>query len=72
MDGFTHNVERLVLDVMSNDNVQDVVRTIVEKEGRIDVLVNNAGVLCTGRLGLCDKFGVLKSFLTSCSRRSCH
>ncbi|OJT15605.1 NADPH-dependent 1-acyldihydroxyacetone phosphate reductase [Trametes pubescens] len=48
MDGFTHNVERLVLDVISDDNVQDVVGTIVEKEGRIDVLVNNAGVLCTG------------------------
>ncbi|EIW65337.1 oxidoreductase [Trametes versicolor FP-101664 SS1] len=49
MGGFTHNtVERLVLDVMSDDNVQDVVRTILEKEGRIDVLVNNAGVLCTG------------------------
>lgn len=49
MEGFTHNVERLVVDVMSDDNVQDIVRIIIEKEGRIDVLVNNAGVLCTGR-----------------------
>ncbi|KAI0364901.1 oxidoreductase [Pilatotrama ljubarskyi] len=48
MDGFRHDVERLRLDVTSDEDVRSVVKTIVDKEGRIDVLVNNAGVLCTG------------------------
>ncbi len=52
MDGFKqHNVEKLVLDVTNEQNIRDVVNTIIEKEGRIDVLVNNAGVLCIGMLG---------------------
>ncbi|KAI0762253.1 oxidoreductase [Fomes fomentarius] len=49
MDGFKqHNVEKLVLDVTNEQNIRDVVNTIIEKEGRVDVLVNNAGVLCIG------------------------
>lgn len=52
MDGLKqHNVEKLVLDVTNEQNIRDVVNTIIEKEGRIDVLVNNAGVLCVGMLG---------------------
>ncbi|KAI9062271.1 oxidoreductase [Trametes sanguinea] len=48
MEGFKHPVEKLVLDVTDDRNVQEVVKTILDREGRIDVLVNNAGVLCTG------------------------
>ncbi|KAI0699860.1 oxidoreductase [Cerioporus squamosus] len=49
MDGLMHpGVEKLVLDVTDENNVRDVVNTIVSREGRIDVLVNNAGVLCVG------------------------
>ncbi|OSD05587.1 oxidoreductase [Trametes coccinea BRFM310] len=48
MEGFEHPVEKLRLDVTDDENVQVVVKTILEREGRIDVLVNNAGVLCTG------------------------
>ncbi|KAI0770927.1 oxidoreductase [Trametes elegans] len=48
MEGFKHDVERLRLDVTSDEDVRSVVQTILDKEGRIDVLVNNAGVLCTG------------------------
>lgn len=52
MDGFKqHNAEKLVLDVTNEQNIRDVVNTIIEKEGRIDVLVNNAGILCIGMLG---------------------
>ena len=41
------NVQKLVLDVTNNENIQDVVKTVIEREGKIDALVNNAGVLCT-------------------------
>lgn len=49
MDAFKHdNIEKLVLDVTDDQNVQDVVKVIVGREGKIDVLVNNAGALCVG------------------------
>ncbi|KAH9855734.1 oxidoreductase [Lenzites betulinus] len=48
MDGLRETIEKLVLDVTSEENVKKVVEAVIEKEGRIDVLVNNAGVLCTG------------------------
>ncbi|TFK90607.1 oxidoreductase [Polyporus arcularius HHB13444] len=49
MHGLRHsNVEKLVLDVTDEKNINDVVDTVISKEGRIDVLVNNAGVLCIG------------------------
>ncbi|RPD56254.1 oxidoreductase [Lentinus tigrinus ALCF2SS1-7] len=49
MDGLKHsNVEKLVLDVTNEDNIRDVVNTIISQEGRVDVLVNNAGVHCIG------------------------
>ena len=48
MESFKHPVERLKLDVTSDENVQEVVKTIIEKEGKIDILVNNAGVLSSG------------------------
>ncbi|CAI0554446.1 unnamed protein product [Linum tenue] len=36
------------LDVSSEESVQRVVANVVEKYGRVDVLVNNAGVQCVG------------------------
>jgi 3-oxoacyl-[acyl-carrier protein] reductase len=36
------------LDVRDRDSVNEVVATIVQKHGGLDVLVNNAGVLCVG------------------------
>lgn len=42
------NVEKLALDVLSDEQVKAVVQTVIENEGRIDVLVNNAGVNCAG------------------------
>ncbi|XP_071724744.1 short-chain dehydrogenase RED1-like [Rutidosis leptorrhynchoides] len=38
------------LDVLSDDSVQNVVSNLVEKFGKTDVLVNNAGVLCVAPL----------------------
>ena len=49
MEAFKHdNIEKLVLDVTNDQNVQDVVETIIRRECKIDVLVNNAGALCVG------------------------
>ncbi|KAI0803199.1 oxidoreductase [Irpex lacteus] len=51
MATFQHpSIEKLTLDVLSDEQVTSVVKTIVEKEGQIDVLVNNAGVNCAGAI----------------------
>lgn len=38
------------LDVLSEQSVGHVVSNVLEKFGRIDVLVNNAGIQCVGPL----------------------
>ncbi|OCH95693.1 NAD-P-binding protein [Obba rivulosa] len=49
MEGFKHDsIERLQLDVTLDENVADVVKCIIKNEGRIDIVVNNAGVMCHG------------------------
>jgi 1-acylglycerone phosphate reductase len=44
MDGLaaTGDIRKIKLDVNDAKNVEDVVRTIIDAEGRIDILVNNA------------------------------
>ena len=42
------NIEVLDVDVTQGKSVTDAVATILAKEGRIDVVVNNAGIYATG------------------------
>ncbi|KAJ4485902.1 oxidoreductase [Lentinula aciculospora] len=50
MEGFSHpRIEKLSLDVTSDEDVKRVVGEIAGKEGKIDIVVNNAG---TGAAGM--------------------
>ncbi len=42
------NIEVLDVDVTNGKSVSDAIATIIEKEGRIDVVVNNAGIYAVG------------------------
>lgn len=42
------NIEVLDVELTNGKSVTDAINTIIRKEGRIDVLVNNAGVYATG------------------------
>src|ERR1700722_3030504 len=45
MDGFKDTgIEKLSLDVTSDDDVENVIKTVLDAEGKIDILVNNAGI----------------------------
>jgi short chain dehydrogenase len=56
MQGFQDEaIKQLALDVTNEEQVKSVVKTIVAKEGHIDVVINNAGVLTPGAL-LCISF----------------
>ncbi|KAI0684751.1 oxidoreductase [Cytidiella melzeri] len=51
MATFQHpNIEKVTLDVLSDEQAKAVVHSIIDKEGKIDVLVNNAGVNCAGAI----------------------
>jgi NAD(P)-dependent dehydrogenase (short-subunit alcohol dehydrogenase family) len=50
MDGFKHPMEKRAMDVTSDDDVKLVVQSILEEQGKIDIVVNNAGVIAIGPL----------------------
>src|SRR2546427_7437423 len=49
-DGQLANVERVRLDVRDEESVRSCVRTVLDRAGRIDALVNNAGYALIGGL----------------------
>jgi len=60
-----HGIKTAALDVTSDDDVQRVVRDILDAEGKIDVVVNNAGALGAGPLIDNDMDRVWQSFNTN-------
>ncbi|TFK88666.1 NAD-P-binding protein [Polyporus arcularius HHB13444] len=66
MAALTHpNIERLRMDVTDGTSVKAGIEQIVEKEGRIDMLVNNAGVTCTGPVIDLDDARIQQTFDTN-------
>ncbi|CAN6339148.1 unnamed protein product [Urochloa humidicola] len=51
----------LPLDVTSEPSIQEAVRRVLSEHGRIDVLVNNAGIGCTGPLAELDTDAVRRA-----------
>ena len=43
------NIDHLCMDVTDDASVKAAIDQIIANEGRIDVLVNNAGVMHTGK-----------------------
>lgn len=72
--GTTRNVEKykdfndfnlVQLDVTNIDSVQNAVNAVIEKEGQLDVLINNAGVGITGAIEETPHEEILNAFNTN-------
>lgn len=49
-------------DITDNEQVKNAVRQVLEKENRVDVLINNAGIGMVGAVEDSDKEGIIKLF----------
>ncbi len=57
--------ELLELDVRDTDSINNAVQALIAKEGRLDVLVNNAGIGITGPIEETPHEEILKAFDTN-------
>ncbi|UZO79876.1 SDR family oxidoreductase [Aquimarina sp. ERC-38] len=55
----------LPLDVADQKSIQDVVSNIIQQEGRLDILINNAGAGITGPLEEIPSSEILQNFTTN-------
>jgi len=55
----------LEMDVTDVDSIQKTIATVIEKEGRLDVLINNAGIGITGPIEETPHKEILKVFDTN-------
>jgi len=60
------NFHVVKLDVSEDENVKDVVQSIIKKHGRIDVLINIAGVGSAGAVEKTPMEDIKKSFEVNC------
>lgn len=44
MNGSGHNAESYIMDVGNEKNVEEVIDKIIEEHGKLDIVINNAGV----------------------------
>jgi len=62
----TNNIFPIIaLDVTKNDTIQDAISKIINNEGRIDILINNAGIGITGPLEETPDSEIKKAFDTN-------
>jgi NAD(P)-dependent dehydrogenase (short-subunit alcohol dehydrogenase family) len=57
--------ELLSMDVRNPDSIKAVVDSLIQKEGRLDVVVNNAGIGITGPLEETPNIEILRAFDTN-------
>lgn len=52
---YSENIDVVEMDVCSDDSVNNAVESIIKKEGGIDILINNAGIM---HMGITEAFSV--------------
>jgi NAD(P)-dependent dehydrogenase (short-subunit alcohol dehydrogenase family) len=65
MNGFRHPVEKRAMDVTSDDDVKLVVECILEEQGKINIVVNNAGAIAIGSLEISSYSKPINMFVFS-------
>lgn len=69
MTDLSANIKKLTLDVTNEQAIIDAVQTILSAEGRIDIVVNNAGMIC---IGMPMSFFPFSLYSKKCDIFRCH
>jgi 1-acylglycerone phosphate reductase len=49
LEGFRHSgIRKLTVDVLVEDDIKRAIQFIIAEEGKLDIVVSNAGALCIG------------------------